>query len=212
MCLKGCIELSVAMTSFVRQLQATDKFLGQIACLSTAADVQRQRVKILVDIIPHRGPWTSDACSFACEAVNSCQNLTKENKEALLQSICQLVDDEIEAGSRVKLQDYTNVVNMLPQDLSGLLVEETMPHRGQTASSLTPLSLTRITLSFREDMLSVDLLGLLVSLAALHARCETQELVLEPDQAYDQAVPPALPKYIFFVTRESASSLAHESG
>ena len=127
MCLKGCIELSVAMTSFVRQLQATDKFLGQIACLSTAADVQRQRVKILVDIIPHRGPWTSDACSFACEAVNSCQNLTKENKEALLQSICQLVDDEIEAGSRVKLQDYTNVVNMLPQDLSGLLMEETMP-------------------------------------------------------------------------------------
>ena len=117
------------MTSFVRQLQATDKLLGQVASLSTAADVQRQRVKILVDIIPHRGPWTSDACAFACEAVNACQHLAKENKDALLQSICEHLHDEteVDASSRVKLQDYRNVVNMMPEDLWVLLMEETMP-------------------------------------------------------------------------------------
>ena len=40
------VESKAAMTSFVRQLQATDKFLGQISLLSTSSDVQKQRVKI----------------------------------------------------------------------------------------------------------------------------------------------------------------------
>eukprot|EP00435_Cladocopium_sp_Y103_P015389 s1343_g3.t1 len=116
------------MTSFVRQLQATDKFLGQISLLSTSSDVQKQRVKILVDLVPLRGPWTSEACAFACEAVNSCKHISDESKEALLKRICMEVDDtsKLALQSRPK-QDYTNVLYMVPQDVWDVLMDPVMP-------------------------------------------------------------------------------------
>ena len=102
------------MTSFVRQLQATDKFLGQISLLSTFSVVQKQRVKILVDLVPLRGPWTSEASALACEAVNSCKHISDENKEALLKHICKLVDDtsQLALQSRPK-QDYTTQMSSI---------------------------------------------------------------------------------------------------
>ena len=122
------VESKAAMTSFVRQLQATDKFLGQISLLSTSSDVQKQRVKILIDLVPLRGPWASEACAFACEAVNSCKHISDENKEALLKRICMEVDDtsKLVLQSKPK-QDYTNVLHMVPQDVWDVLMDPVMP-------------------------------------------------------------------------------------
>ena len=116
------------MTSFVRQLQATDKFLGQISLLSTFSVVQQQRVKILVDLVPLRGPWTSEASAHACEAVNSCKHISDENKEALLKHICMEVDDTSQLALQNKpKQDHTNVFYMLPQDVWDVLMDPVMP-------------------------------------------------------------------------------------
>ena len=56
-------------SQFVRSLEATDLFLGQIAKLPSCKQVEDQRVKVLfLGIVGKKSPWDAEAAAVACQS------------------------------------------------------------------------------------------------------------------------------------------------
>ena len=58
-------------SQFVRSLEATDLFLGQIAKLPSCKQVEDQRVKdvkVLLGIMGKKSPWDAEAAAVACQS------------------------------------------------------------------------------------------------------------------------------------------------
>ena len=116
-------------SQFVRSLEATDLFLGQIAKLPSCKQVEDQRVKVLLGIVGKKSPWDAEAAAVACQSINGCKHLSKASKNALLKEVtlelgegeaCESTSSE---SKRTKLQDYTNVVHLMPKHLWDRLMD-----------------------------------------------------------------------------------------
>lgn len=73
--------------SFLKQLGATDKFLGQIKNLPSAAAVQSQQCKQLVEQTGKVSAWSSEEASEACELVHNLLYVAEDGKKQLLEAI-----------------------------------------------------------------------------------------------------------------------------
>ena len=123
--------------SFVRALQATDKFVDQISGLSTVAKVEAARVKVLRNLVEKLAPWKAEDASAACAAINACVALKMVSKRQLLEHFTdKLVLEEAMEEEKVnsgftkagsKLQNYTNLALFLPSDLWDALLEPKRP-------------------------------------------------------------------------------------
>eukprot|EP00435_Cladocopium_sp_Y103_P001681 s3002_g1.t1 len=125
------------VASFVRALQATDKFVDQISGLSTVAKVEHARVKVLCDLVEKLAPWKAEDASAACAAINTCVALKMGSRRKMLEHFTDKmvleegVDEEKaespspKAGS--KLQNYTNLALFLPSDLWEALLDPKRP-------------------------------------------------------------------------------------
>ena len=71
--------------SFVRALQATDKFVDQISGLSTVAKVEAARIKVLCNLVEKLAQWKAEDASAACAAINATQALKMVSKRLLLE-------------------------------------------------------------------------------------------------------------------------------
>ena len=123
--------------SFVRALQATDKFVDQISGLSTVAKVEAARIKVLCNLVEKLAPWKAEDASAACAAINAAQALKMVSKRLLLEhftdklALEEAMEEEkadggfTKAGS--KLQNYTNLALFLPSDLWAALLEPQRP-------------------------------------------------------------------------------------
>lgn len=121
--------------SFVRALQATDKFLSQVSRLPSAAKVQEQRLQVLCDIIA-QGRWSAEGASDACAAINACGAFSQASKTQLLTMVAEQVGetagDILEEGEEkkkgnIRLQDYTNLALFIPSDLWDVLLDDKRP-------------------------------------------------------------------------------------
>lgn len=124
-------------TLFKRTLKATDEFLGQIRRLSSASTVQAQRVQALEEHLEKLALSTA-AASEICGAINEANFLSAASKEKLLQKIadgpigCENGLDDADGepcknSKRVSLQDYTNLVYFIPQDVWDVLMDDRRP-------------------------------------------------------------------------------------
>ena len=121
--------------SFVRALQASDKFLFQVSRLPSAAKVQEQRLQVLCDIIA-QGRWSAEGASDACAAINACGAFSQASKTQLLTMVAEQVGEtggdifaegEDTKKSNIRLQDYTNMGLFIPSDLWDVLLDDKRP-------------------------------------------------------------------------------------
>ena len=110
--------------AFVKKLAATDKFLGQIKSLPSAAAVQLQQCKQLVEQAGKVSSWSSEEASEACEVVHKLLHVSQESRNQLLEAIaaCMAAPANETAVKPIKksrslLQDYTNLHYMLTQNV-----------------------------------------------------------------------------------------------
>lgn len=123
--------------AFLKNLLATDKFLGQISRLASAKAVQAEQCKHL-ELQVQRAQWTTEEAAQACEAIASLSNLTEESKEKITAALAarlaapQAEEQPVKEGkkARVSLQDYRNLVCMLtPPTWKYLLDEQICPEQ-----------------------------------------------------------------------------------
>lgn len=123
--------------AFLKNLLATDKFLGQISRLASAKAVQAEQCKHL-ELQVQRAQWTTEEAAQACEAIASLSNLTEESKEKIAAALAarlaapQAEEQPVKEGkkARVSLQDYRNLVRMLtPPTWKYLLDEQICPEQ-----------------------------------------------------------------------------------
>ena len=125
MCLFRVFQRQVGMAAaFVKKLAATDKFLGQIKSLPSAAAVQLQQCKQLVEQAGKVSSWSSEEASEACEVVQKLLHVSQESRNQLLEAIaaCMAAPANETAAKPIKksrshLQDYTNLHCMLTQNV-----------------------------------------------------------------------------------------------
>ena len=105
--------------AFLKNLVATDKFLGQISRLPSAKGVQVEQRKHL-ELQVGRAEWTTEDAAQACEAIASMSNLTEETKEKITAALAarlaapQAQEPAVKGKkARVSLQDYRNLPCML---------------------------------------------------------------------------------------------------
>lgn len=123
-------------TAIIRNLKATDAFLGQVKRLPSAEEIQRKRVEIITHGIAALWLDATDASSLS-EAINSCENLSGDSKETLLHSVSVVLSDvlpeDCDAGhvssrkAYSKGQDYSNLVHYIPESLKDMLSSERSP-------------------------------------------------------------------------------------
>ena len=120
-------KLRAMAASFVKTLKATDKFLGNIAKLPSAASIEKQQLEKLTRIIERAQLWGPEEAASVTEAVGECLNFGDASKQSLLEHIamkisCEEPDDDEKKNDRRKLQDYT----MLPVWIPGSIWEKVM--------------------------------------------------------------------------------------
>lgn len=120
----------VMAASFLKKLGATDKFLGQIKNLPSAAAVQSQQCKQLVEQAGKVSSWSSEEASEACELVHNLLYVAEDGKKQLLEAIAACMaapPAETPAvapkKSRAFLQDYTNLYCMLTSNVWNFVMD-----------------------------------------------------------------------------------------
>ena len=94
---------------------STDEFLKNLQGISSARTVENQQVEKLSSQLLSKDRWTSEDCAAASAAVAS-SSFRKESKDKLLEGIAHKLST-CDDGDRGKLQDYTNIVCMLPDSV-----------------------------------------------------------------------------------------------
>ncbi|CAK9005861.1 unnamed protein product [Durusdinium trenchii] len=108
--------------SFVKNLKATDKFLGNIAKLPTAASIERQQLDKLSVAIEKASLWGPEEAACVTEAIGECIHFGKGSKQILLEGTAKkisLAAPEQKKCDRRGLQDYTMLPLWIPDSIWG---------------------------------------------------------------------------------------------
>ncbi|CAK9037478.1 unnamed protein product, partial [Durusdinium trenchii] len=112
--------------AWVKTLQATSSFIGNLKGLQTVSKVEAQQVDKLRGQLEGRDKWSAEDCSMAAEEIHRTV-LQESSKQLLLEGIAQ----KLSRGqgcvqsqkNRQKLQDYVNIVYFLKSSFLKKIVE-----------------------------------------------------------------------------------------
>lgn len=124
--------------AFKKCFLATDQFLGQIKKLPCASKVEQQRLDVLLEMVSKSMPWLPEAAGEASAIINASLHFSQKSRSKLLERLCGSLDSEVDSllgneapevpcGGRIKLQDYTNMVHLIPEKIWDTLLDGQKP-------------------------------------------------------------------------------------
>lgn len=114
--------------SWIRSLQASDRFLGQIRRLNSFGASECKQVGHLSRQVQNLQGLKLEETPNMLAAVNACQFYSQESKDSLLQSIVEKTDAATDSTIKeTKLQDYTNLSRFLPEKVMKYILDPNLP-------------------------------------------------------------------------------------
>ena len=115
--------------SWIRNLEASDRFLGQIRRLNSFATSEKKNVEHLSNLVKNMPAPKMEESPNMLAAVNACVYYSQESKDVLLQSIVEKANcgSAANPSKEAKQQDYTNLCKFLPPKVYNPLMNLNTP-------------------------------------------------------------------------------------